>query len=197
MDLSGHPVLIVMTIAVASALLAQIRIGPFRLPIVVLEMIFGIIVGPQVLGLANPGGLMGWLGGTLGLSALFFMAGFDLDLELFRGRPLSLAVRSWALSFALGLFASGLLYLLGVTRAPILLATMLATTALGTLLPILRDGGELGPILGASSSPRVRWASSVPSSWFRCFLRANPAIGSRPDSCSPSWRSRCRQQSLL
>jgi len=71
------------------------------------------------------------------------MAGFDLDLELFRGRPLSLAIRGWTLSFALGLCAGGLLYVLGVTRAPILIATMLATTALGTLLPILRDGGEL------------------------------------------------------
>jgi len=128
MDLSGHPVLIVMTIAVASSLLAEIRIGLFRLPSVVLEMIFGIIIGPQILELANPGGLMEWLGGTLGLSSLFFMAGFDLDLELFRGRPLSLAVRGWALSFAFGLCAGGLLYLLGVTRAPILLATMLAST---------------------------------------------------------------------
>jgi hypothetical protein len=43
MDLSGHPVLIVMPIAIASALLVQIRIGSFRLPIVVLQMTFGII----------------------------------------------------------------------------------------------------------------------------------------------------------
>lgn len=143
MDLSGHPVLVVMAIAVASALLAEVRIGPFRLPIVVLEMIFGITIGPHVLGFVKPGGLIGWLGGTLGLPALFFMAGLDLDLGLFRGRPLSLAVRGWMLSFALGLCAGGILDLLGVTRAPILLATMLATTALGTLLPILRDSGEL------------------------------------------------------
>jgi Kef-type K+ transport system membrane component KefB len=49
MDLSTHPVLIVMEIAVAAPLLVEIPRG-FRLPTVVLEMALGIVVGPQVLG---------------------------------------------------------------------------------------------------------------------------------------------------
>ena len=49
MDLSTHPVLIVMAIAVVAPLLVEIPRG-FRLPTVVLEMALGIVVGPQVLG---------------------------------------------------------------------------------------------------------------------------------------------------
>ena len=49
MDLSTHPVLIVIAIAVVAPLLVEIPRG-FRLPAVVLEMALGIVVGPQVLG---------------------------------------------------------------------------------------------------------------------------------------------------
>ena len=49
MDLSTHPVLIVMAIAVVAPLLVEIP-RRFRLPTVVLEMVLGIVVGPQVLG---------------------------------------------------------------------------------------------------------------------------------------------------
>jgi hypothetical protein len=49
MDLSTHPVLIVMRIAVVAPLLMGIPRG-FRLPAVVLEMAPGIVVGLQVLG---------------------------------------------------------------------------------------------------------------------------------------------------
>src|SRR5271165_3202485 len=90
--MNSHPVLIVLAIAVAAPLLAEIPIG-VRLPVVVLEMVLGIIAGPQVLGLATAEGLLGWLGGKLGLAALFFMAGMELDLERVRGRPLTLAIQ--------------------------------------------------------------------------------------------------------
>lgn len=142
MDLSTHPVLIVLAVAVAAPLLAEIPIG-LRLAVVVLEMVLGIVIGPQVLGLVTAEGLLGWLGGKLGLAALFFMAGLELDLESVRGRPLGLAVRGWILSLVLGLAAATLLYVLPFIHAPILVALALTTTSMGTLLPILRDTGEL------------------------------------------------------
>jgi hypothetical protein len=49
MDLSTHPVLIVMTIAAVAPMLVELPHG-FRLPAVVLEMAPGIVVVPQVLG---------------------------------------------------------------------------------------------------------------------------------------------------
>jgi hypothetical protein len=42
------------------------------------------------------------------LGALFFMAGLDLDFAKRKGGPLSLAVRGWIISLALGLGAAGL-----------------------------------------------------------------------------------------
>lgn len=141
-DLNNHPVLVVMAIGVVAPLLAEIP-KRFRVPTVVLEMVLGIVVGPHVLGLVKVGGLLGWMGNTLGLAGLFFMAGMELDLEHVRSRPLSLAGRGWLLSFALGLAAAGLLYVLKLIQSPLMVAVALTTTAIGTLLPILRDDGEL------------------------------------------------------
>ena len=45
LDLNHHPVLLVMAIAVVAALLAEIPIS-FLLPVIVLEMTLGIVVGP-------------------------------------------------------------------------------------------------------------------------------------------------------
>jgi Kef-type K+ transport system membrane component KefB len=140
--MNSHPVLIVLAIAVAAPLLAEIPVG-VRLPVVMLEMVLGIIVGPQVLGLATAEGLLGWLGGKLGLAALFFMAGMELDLERVRGRPLTLAIRGWVLSLVLGLVVAALLYVLPIVHSPMMVGLALSTTALGTLLPILRDAGQL------------------------------------------------------
>src|SRR5271157_3115501 len=47
--MNSHPVLIVLAIAVAAPLLTEIPVG-VRLPVAVLEMVLGIIIGPQVLG---------------------------------------------------------------------------------------------------------------------------------------------------
>jgi hypothetical protein len=56
--MNSHPVLIVLAISVAAPLLTEIPIG-VRLRVVVLEMVLGIIIGPQVLGLATAEGLLG------------------------------------------------------------------------------------------------------------------------------------------
>ena len=145
--MSSHPVLLVLAIAVSAPLLAEIPIG-LRLPAVVLEMVLGIIVGPDALGLVRADGLVDWLGGKLGLAALFFMAGMELDLERVKGMPLTLAVRGWMLSLVLALTAATVLHFLPLVHAPMMVAIALSTTALGTLLPILRDAGESDTAFG-------------------------------------------------
>lgn len=149
-DLSSHPVLTVMAIAVASSLLAEIRIPVLRLPVVVWEMVLAIIIGPHVLGLARSGPLLDWLGGVVGLAALFFMAGMDLDLEKVKGRPFSLAVRGWGISLAVGLCAAAILYFLPFIRitAPVIIGLALTTTAMGTFMPTLKDAGRLNSKFG-------------------------------------------------
>ncbi|MCE9625078.1 MAG: cation:proton antiporter [Deltaproteobacteria bacterium] len=145
--MSNHPVFLVMLVAVAATLIAEIPIG-FRLPVVVLEMVLGIVIGPHGLGMTDASGLLGWLGGTAGLAALFFMGGVELDLDRVRGRPLALAVGGWALSLLLGLSFAGLLYLASIIRSPVLVGLSLTTTSLGMLLPILKDKGEFDTQFG-------------------------------------------------
>ena len=147
MNLSHTPVLLVMAIGVLAPLLAEIPIG-FRIPVVVLEMVLGIVVGPYGFGLVKVEGLLAWLGGTLGLAALFFMAGMELDLDRVRGRPLSLAVTGWGVSLTLGVCAAGILHVLPFIDAPVMVALTLTTTAVGTFMPILRDAGHLDTQFG-------------------------------------------------
>ena len=146
MNLSSHPVLIVMAIAVAASLLAEIRMR-VHVPVVVWEMVLGILVGPFVMRLVHVDDLLDWLG-RIGLGALFFMAGMDLDLQKVKGRPLSLALKGWILSLALGFVVAGFLHVLPLVDAPIMVALALTTTSMGTFMPMLRDAGRLDSRFG-------------------------------------------------
>ncbi|HZP45789.1 MAG TPA: cation:proton antiporter [Candidatus Binataceae bacterium] len=151
MDLNGYPLLTVLIIATLSSMLAELPL-PLRVPIVVWEMVLGMLVGPHVLGYAHPIGTFTMFGqrvGTYtlleerGLSALFFMAGFDLDLARVRGRPLELAIAGWGLSVVVALAAAAVLQVVPFVHAPLLITLALSTTALGTFMPSLRDAGLL------------------------------------------------------
>src|SRR5215471_15005196 len=151
MDLNAYPILTVLIIATASSMLAELPLR-FRVPMVVWEMILGMIIGPHVLGLAQPLGhfdLMGQRVDTYtllaerGLAALFFMAGLDLDLKQVQGRPLRLAGAGWMISIALAVAAALLLRALPAVHAPLMIALALTTTAMGTFMPTLHDEGLL------------------------------------------------------
>lgn len=143
---SNHPIVLVMAIAVAAPLLAEIPIG-LRVPTVILEILLGSVIGPHALGLARAEGFLATMG-MIGMAATLFMAGVELDWQRIRGRPLSLAVRGWVLSLALGLATAGILYLLPVVHAPIMVVLALTTSSLGMLLPVLRDAGQLDTRFG-------------------------------------------------
>jgi Kef-type K+ transport system membrane component KefB len=113
----------------------------------VVEIGLGILVGPQVLGLASADLVVLALS-QFGLAFLFFLAGFELDVERVRGRPLTLAGLGWGGSLVLAGGIAGALALVGVTAGAAYLGLALATTALGTLLPMLRDAGEFDTDFG-------------------------------------------------
>jgi Kef-type K+ transport system membrane component KefB len=120
-----------------------------HLPQVVVLIIGGVIIGPQVLGLAETSSIT--LLSNVGLGFLFLLAGYELDLNLFRERAGRLALVGWTVTLAISCGIVGLLAAVGLVRAFVPVALGLTTTALGTLLPILRDndmlGGRLGPHL--------------------------------------------------
>jgi len=141
-----HPVFWVMAAAVLAPLLAELPLS-FKMPVVVFEILFGIALGPHGLGFLKFEGFLEAMF-TFGMAATLFMAGMELDFKHIRGMPVILALRGWGLSLLLGAAAAALLYETPLARAPLMLTLALCTTALGTLLPILRDAGQLGSGFG-------------------------------------------------
>ena len=145
--LADHPIFVVFLVAVLAPLLAQTRLGS-RVPVVVFEVVIGIVIGPQALKLVADQGFLAFMR-EVGMVAVMFMAGMEIDFARIRGRPLALGVSGWLASVAIGAAALGVFHLLAGLSLPPMLVIALATTGLGTLLPILRDGGLLGSPLGA------------------------------------------------
>jgi Kef-type K+ transport system membrane component KefB len=132
---------IVLMAAVAAVIVAAVP-GRFVPPVVVVELLLGILVGPQVLDLAGTDSFIEFFS-NLGLGMLFFFAGYEIDFERIKGRPLELGALGWALSVALAYGIGGALAAAGIVLSFLYTGSAMATTAIGTLIPILRDGGEL------------------------------------------------------
>jgi Kef-type K+ transport system membrane component KefB len=134
--------LTIVLAGVLAALIVSVVPKRYALPVVVLELVIGIIIGPQVLGLAHASSFVLFFA-NLGLGMLFFFAGYEIDFDRLRGRPLGLAAWGWLLSIALAYGVGGILAAAGVVLSYLYTGSALATTAIGTLIPILRDEGEL------------------------------------------------------
>jgi Kef-type K+ transport system membrane component KefB len=74
---------------------------------------------------------------------LFFFAGYEIDVARIKGLPLRLAALGWLLSLAIAYALGGVLAALGVVVSLVYVGSALATTAIGTLIPVLSDTGEL------------------------------------------------------
>ena len=139
-DAASFMVVIVMAAVAAVTVVAlPKRMAP---PVVVIELILGIVVGPQVLGLAEPDEFIDFFS-NLGLGMLFFFAGYEIDFQRIRGRPLKLGAIGWLVSIGLAYGLGGILAAAGVVLSLVYSGSAMATTAIGTLIPILRDAGEL------------------------------------------------------
>jgi Kef-type K+ transport system membrane component KefB len=139
---AGSFLAIVVTGAVAGTIAAFAATRNLLLPAVVVELLLGIVIGPQVLEIAKIDDFTQFFS-NLGLGMLFFFAGYEIDLRRIRGAPLRLAVLGWLLSLAIAYALGGLLAAAGVVLSLLYTGSALATTAIGTLIPILSDTGEL------------------------------------------------------
>ncbi|OAH63988.1 transporter [Dietzia cinnamea] len=130
-------------------------------PGVVLLLIGGMLIGPDGLGLAAESGGVALLA-EIGLGLLFLLAGFELEVSSLAGRPGRRAMLSWLAGVVL---ATGVGWLVsGRWETAVAIGLLLTSTAIGTLLPILKGAGhdttpvgravlthgavgELGPVL--------------------------------------------------
>jgi len=139
---------VIVTIAALAAVTVAVVPRRFAPPVVVVELAMGILVGPEVLGLAHGDDFIDFFS-NLGLGMLFFFAGYEIDFERIRGRPLKLGALGWLLSIVLAYGLGGVLAAAGVVLSFLFTGSAMATTAIGTLIPILRDAGELRTKFGS------------------------------------------------
>ena len=132
---------VVATAALAGTVSVLLTGRGLMVPTVVVELVFGVVIGPQVLGVETSEVIEFFA--SLGLGMLFFFAGYEIDLGRIAGVPLRLAALGWALSLVLAYTLGGLLAAAGIVLSLVYTGSALATTAIGTLIPILSDTGEL------------------------------------------------------
>src|SRR6266581_428029 len=113
-NVSFSGLLIVAAVAFAAPLL--LALTPARsLPVIVLEIVAGIVIGPSVLG---------WVK-------------IDLPISI-----LSVLGLAFLLSLGLALLVGYGLYAAGQVISPLLIAIILVATGLGIVIPVLKDAGE-------------------------------------------------------
>ncbi|MBB1243937.1 cation:proton antiporter [Streptomyces durbertensis] len=139
---------LIMTLAVLAPALTYLTGRWLAVPVVVVEILLGVLVGPAVLGLLQPDDLIEVLS-QLGLCTLIFLAGYEIDFAAVSGPVLRRSVCAWLVSLALGLGAA-VLIATGGTDAALYVGVALTSTALGTVLPVLRDTGGLRGRLGSA-----------------------------------------------
>jgi Kef-type K+ transport system membrane component KefB len=140
MELPLSDLVLIPAAAVAAPLLAVIVGRVVRIPLVVFEILLGLLIGPALLGWVEITPFTTTLA-NLGLVMLFFLAGNEVDFAAIKGRPLRRAGAGWLISLIGGV-------VLGIALAPdavagVFIGVALASTALGTIMPVLRDAGEL------------------------------------------------------
>ncbi|MFH8252228.1 cation:proton antiporter [Microbacterium sp. B2969] len=141
-------IFVIFVLAVLAPLAARLLGRWVRVPIVVFELVLGILVGPSLLGWAQQSDFVEMLS-NFGLAMLFFMAGSEIELTALQGRTGRRAAGGWLISLALGIAAG---WVIAPGEGAVVIGVALCSTALGTLLPILRDEGELKTPFGKSIS---------------------------------------------
>jgi Kef-type K+ transport system membrane component KefB len=133
---------VIVTFAALAGVVVTALAPRLALPVVVVELLLGIVIGPQVLDIADVDGFTKFFG-NLGLGMLFFFAGYEIDFDRIRGEPMRLGAAGWALSLVLAYLIAAGIEALGLVLSFVYTGSALATTAIGTLIPILRDENEL------------------------------------------------------
>jgi Kef-type K+ transport system membrane component KefB len=164
-------------VMMAIAVVIPLAIRFLKLPIaeVVLLIVAGIIFGPQVLNFIQVDAAIN-LFGELGLGFLFFLAGLELNTQSLRGRAGRLAATAWGVSLLLAIAIAFGLMALGWVSSPVGFAIVLTSTALGTLLPVLRDNGELTTPFGRMFMGAGAWGEFGPILAIALFLGTQSAL---------------------
>ena len=79
-DVDAASFLVIVAASALAAVIAGLAPRQVRLPVVVIEIVLGILIGPEVLGLAQEDEFVEFFA-NLGLGMLFFFAGYEIEFE--------------------------------------------------------------------------------------------------------------------
>ena len=120
-----------------------------------LEILLGILIGPQVLGWVSIDTPIQVLS-LLGLAFLLLLSGLEVDYERFRGPLLRLTALGYAASLGLAVLIGLALHAGGLVKSPLLVGIALSATSAGIVIPVLLDAGEItmpfGQLVAAGAS---------------------------------------------
>lgn len=190
---------IAMLIAVLSPIIAKIIPGNV-VPQTVLLLVAGSILGPHMLGVITLSPAVELLS-ELGLAFLFLLAGYEINPQQITGHQGRIGLTTWLITLAIAAAAVTFIPFFGANGLGSI-ATMIAltTTALGTLMPILKERklegtpvgnaviaygtwGELGPVFAMAIllSSRSGWKTFAILALFAaiCILAAALPIKAR------------------
>jgi len=144
--------LLVITMLAALVPLLAARLKRFHIPVVILEILAGILIGKSVLGIVTPSPVLDFLS-EFGFVILMFISGLEVDLNAFsfadfRSRKNGfwqtapfLALTSFILTLG-GAFAIAWgLAKGGFVQQPLIIGLILSTTSLGIVVPVLKERG--------------------------------------------------------
>ena len=114
----------------------------------------------------------------LGLGMLFLLAGYEVEVEELVGQGGRRALATWLACLGVALAVIGLIGLSDHIHAEIAVAIALTSTALGTLLPILKDSGMLGTRFGRTLMNHGAYGELGPIVAMAVLLGARGPIGS-------------------
>lgn len=149
--------LLITALAAFVPLLAS-RLRRLRVPIVVGEILAGIIVGQSGLNLIEPSPALDFLA-TFGFTYLMFLSGLEVDFAAIstmknrsNGRrldnPLILALAVFVVTVGVGLVVALGLSRVGLIQNPLIMALILSTTSLGIVVPVLKERSLTGTHYG-------------------------------------------------
>ncbi|MEN8098348.1 MAG: cation:proton antiporter [Chloroflexota bacterium] len=161
-DTSFVSLLIVVTVAALVPMITT-QLRSVRIPIVVGEIIAGMIIGRSGFNWVHEDMWLSMLS-TLGFAYLMFLSGLEVDFDSLIGQVISFKDKSQrritspivlaSLTFILTLVVAYLVALglkgAGWIEDPSLMALILSTTSLGLVVPVLKERGELRQEFGQS-----------------------------------------------
>lgn len=137
--------LVVLLAAIVPFVLARFR----HIPVVVGEILAGVIIGPSVLGWVNGHEPTLDLLAEIGFAFLMFLSGLEIDFSILFAasnqkkdngiNPLMLAGLSFGLTLVLSLTIGFGLALAGFVHDPWMMTLILSTTSLGIVVPVLKE----------------------------------------------------------